>query len=299
MWILLTFLHAFFMALVNYMDEYLTHNSPVLQTESIHKKVWGLILITMLFSIFTLGFFFVFIDDFSMSQRWVFISLFSAFPMWAMFASYFYLFQKYPAHQVVPLFGLSSVWLLVLELVSWVTVTFLPILGVLFLLFGAYILDTRTLSWVIPTRLLFLMIPVSFLWAFSLFLARIVSVSDSISVFFIYQYVGIFFLGILLFLCVKPYREGFLQRVQKQGKVFVGGSIINEWFAQISFYSSMLAVSLAPLATYVSAISSIQYIFLFLLFFFFPLHKRNSISLLQVFAISLMIIGIGMIEVFQ
>lgn len=299
MWIFLTFVHAFFMALVNYMDEYLTHNSPVLHTESIHKKVWWLLLVSTLFSIFTLGVFFVFIDDFSMTQRWILVSLFSALPMVAMFGSYFYLFQKYPAHQVVPLFGLSSVWLLVLELLSWAPITILPVLGILFLLSGAYILDTKTFSWVIPTRLLFLMIPVSFLWASSLFLARIVSVSDSISVFFIYQYLGIFFLGIFLFLCVKPYREGFLERVRKQGKVFVGGSIINEGFAQISFYSSMLAVSLAPLAAYVSAISSIQYVFLFVLFFFFPLHARNSISSVQVFAIFLMIIGIGVIEVFQ
>lgn len=299
MWILLTIIHAFTMALVNYIDEFLTHNSSVFHSENIHKKVGWVLLITMLFgslSVLALSFF---IEDFSISQTGLLLSLFSAFPMTLMFASYFYLFQKFPAHQVVPLFGLSSIWLLILELFVGASIPVIPLIWVFFLLYGAYILDIGSFAWKIPTKLFEIMIPVSFLWSLSLFLIVLLPKTDSVLQFFFYQYVMIFIIWVILFCIVKSYRQGLLDRIQKQGKIFLGGSILNESLAQISFFAWMLAVSLAPLATYVTAISSVQYLFLFILFLSFPLHQRNQITYIQCIAMMLMILGILLIDIFK
>lgn len=298
MWIFLTFVHAFFMALVNYMDEYLTQITSISENQNIHKKVGWLILVSTIFGVFSLWVLSFFISDYSMTQIGLVVSFFSAFPMVAMFCSYFYLFQKFSAHQVVPLFWLSSVWLMILEIFSWDTILLIPFLWIISLLYGAYVLDSNSFTWKIPTRLLLIMIPVSFLWAFSLFLAEFVGKTDSILNFFFYQYIWIFILGIILFLCIPSYRQWFLDRCQKQGKIFVWWSIVNESFAQISFLASMLAVSIAPLATYVTAIGSVQYLMLFFLLFLFPIHKRNKIFFPQIIAMVFMILWIILIDFF-
>jgi len=270
-----------------------------MQWESIHKRIWWVLLASTIFwitSVLVLSFF---IQDFTMTQKWLYLALFSAFPMTLMFASYFYLFQKFPAHQIVPLFWLSSIWLLSFELLSGASIPFLPLLWVLSLLYGAYMLDVGSFSWKIPTKLAALMIPVSFLWAFILYLILLLPENDTVLQYFFYQFIGITCIGIWLFICVKQYRDGFIQRIQKQGKIFLWWSVLNEWLSQMSFLTSMIAVSLAPLATYVTAISSAQYLFLFILFFLFPLHERNKITPVQVFAIVLMLLGIVIIDIFK
>jgi len=299
MWLILTLIHGFTMALVNYLDEYLTHNNSVEESDNIHKRIWGVFLTSMLFwiiSVLTIGWL---IDDFSMTSRGFYISIFSAIPMIITFGAYFYLFQKFPAHQIVPLFWLSSFWLLMMELLSGATIWIFPLIGIFILICWSYLLDTWSFSWKIPTKLLWFMIPVTFLWSFNLFLVRIVSQMDSTLNMFFYQYVAITIIGILLLCFAVPYRQGFCDRLKKQWKSFFWWSIIAESIAQVSFLSSFLAISLATLATYVSAVSSIQYIFLFLLFFLFPLHKRNTILPMQIFSIFLMIIWIFLIEFFK
>lgn len=298
MWLIFTFLHAFFMALVNYLDEYLTQFTTIDKNQSIHKKVWGLILVSTLFWIFTLVGISFFISDFSMTQKGLTLSLLSSIPMVFMFSSYFYLFQKFSAHQVVPLFWLSSIWLLFLEIYSGDSISLIPLLWILSLLYGAYILDTQSYTWKIPTSLLLIMLPVSFLWAISLFIAESVSRNDSILNFFFYQYVWIIIIWIILFLIIKPYREWLIERCKTQWKIFIWWSIVNESFAQISFLFSMIAVGIAPLATYVTAVSSTQYVMLFLLLFLFPIHERNTISKHQIISVLLMMAWILLIELF-
>jgi len=296
MWLLYTLVHCLTMAVCNYFDEYLTHNNNVKDRENIHRRIGGVLLISTLFSVITLASLYLYLDSLVIQNFPLALALVSAVPMVTMWAAYFYLFQKYPAHQVVPLFGIASFWLLLIELVAGAIITPIALLGIVFLLYGAYVLDAGTLKWKIPTTLLLIMIPTSLLWAVSLFLIRVASNYADVLTLFFYQYVGIGVIGILLLTLVREYRVGFLRRIQTQGKNFLGVSFFNEAIAQVSFLSVMLAVSIAPLAVYVTALAGFQSIFLLLLFFIVPLHGRNSISSYQWAAIVLIVMGIFIIE---
>jgi hypothetical protein len=140
------------------------------------------------------------------------------------------------------------------------------------------------------------MTPVSFLWATALFLVKIASESSDVTTVFFYQYVGVGIIGLLLLTLVKPYRDGFLLRIKEQGVNFLGFSFLNETISQISFFFVMLAITLAPLGAYVTAVGGVQSIFVLLLFYFFPIHERSKITSIQWVAIGLIAMGIFIIE---
>jgi hypothetical protein len=50
MWLIFTILYSFALALVNYLDEYLTANTKVPHTSSIHTKIGGLLIISTVLS---------------------------------------------------------------------------------------------------------------------------------------------------------------------------------------------------------------------------------------------------------
>ena len=295
MWIIYALLHWALMAWCNYLDEYLSLNNSVHESKSIHEKIWGVLLISTLFWFLSILIFWFLIDSFFISQRGLIFSFFSAIPMVSTWAWYFYLLQLYPTNKVVPLFWISSIWLLIFELIFWASLWFFPLIWIFILVIGAYILDANTIKWKIPTQLFFYMLVVTSFWALTLFFIKQATIQDGSMVVFFYQYVGIFVLWIL-WLFIKPFRKGFIHRIKEQWKLFLWLSFWAEWLAQISFYFSVLAVSLAPIAAYVSAISSVQYICINILFFLFPLHERNKISLLQIFAIFIIIFWVILIE---
>ncbi len=299
MWLAYTIAHCFTMALVNYIDEYLTSNNKVNLEASIHKRIGGLILISTLFSSITIASLYIYLGDISIEAMPMYLALASAIPMVIMWCSYFYLFLLYPAHQVVPLFGLSSIWLVIMETASGSPVSLIALAGIGVLVWGAYLLDAGTFKWKIPTKLFLIMTGVSFMWASSLFLMRVASESADIVTLFFYQYIGIGLIGLVLLSLVKSYRDGLIYRLKTQGFNFVGFSLVNESLSQISFLFVMLAISLAPLAAYVTAMTGIQSIFVLMLFFFFPLHARNRITHIQWLAIVLIAIGIFIVEVWK
>lgn len=285
------------MALVNYIDEYLTHNNNVTEEASIHKRIGGLIIISTLLSVVTIGGLYAYLGgDVSIDNRALYLALASSVPMVTLWTAYFYLFLIYPAHQVVPLFGLASLWLLLIEITFGASVTLIALTGIGFLVYGAYLLDSGTFKWKIPTKLLLVMIPTSLMWAVSLFLVRQASEYSDVLTIFFYQYVGIGIIGLLLLSLIKPYRDGFTHRVKEQGVNFLGFSLLNETISQFSFLFVMLAIALAPLGAYVTALGGIQSIFVLLIFFLFPIHERSQISKNQWLAILFIVIGIFIIE---
>ena len=183
-------------------------------------------------------------------------------------------------------------------MIGW-SISLIPLIGILILLVGSYLLDTWSISWKTPTKLFIYMLPLTLLWATNHFLVKIVSFNDNIVNMFFYQYCTITILGIMIFFTVKHYREGFMYRLKHQWKKFLWISVLAESISQISFFAWALAVSLAALATYVSAVSSIQYILLFLLFFMFPLHERNRITIVEVFSMLMIVVGVFLIELFK
>jgi len=298
MWLIYIALYSFFEGLVNYFDEYLTLNNPSRkESSSIYEETGGLIIISTLFTfigIIGLGAYLgSSVFDFNQGT---YIALFSAIPMVMVWIGYFFMFTKYPAHHVVPLLGLASVWLVITEWFLGASVTFTSLIGIAVLLFGSYLLDVGDLKTRISSGLLIRMIPLSVVWAVTLFVVHIASEYNGASYVYFYQLIGIFILGVLLFGLVKPFRDGFLSRIREQKKQFLGMSVGVEIAAQLGYLSLTFATAVAPLVAYVAAVGGMKSIVLLGLLFLFPIHERNKVTTWQLLAILLVVLGVFIIE---
>lgn len=298
MWLLYILLYSFFEGLVNYFDEYLTLNNPSRkESSSIYEETGGLIIISTLFTfagIIGLG---TYLGTSALDiNQGTHIALFSAIPMVMTWIGYFFMFTKYPAHHVVPLLGLASIWLVIAEWSLGLTVTLISLVGIVVLLLGSYLLDVGDFKTRISSGLLARMIPLSMIWAITLFLVQVASEYNNASYVYFYQLIGTFILGICLFCLVKPFRRGFLTRIREQKKQFLGTSVGVEITAQFGYLSLTFAIATAPLVAYVAAVGGLKSIILIGLFFLFPLHERNKITLWQGLAIILIALGVFIIE---
>jgi len=221
MWFLLATISVFMQSLVNYLDEFLTNNNKLPEKTNIHTKVGGLILISTLMSFVGAGLMMFIPHDSVISNQARNLAVLSSIPMVAMYISYFYLLITYPVHQVTPLFLISTLWLLVIELILGGSVTIIGLLGIIILIYGAYILDAGTFKWKVPTKLLLIAIPATSTWAIALYMVRVASNSGSPIAISYLQMLSVGIIGILLLLFIKKYREGFLFRIKNQGKVWL------------------------------------------------------------------------------
>lgn len=297
MWLLFTILHMFSMAAVNYFDEFLTHSTSTSSTASLHEKIGGVLLMSALLCPIALSFLAILAPTLSLTSYGLLLSILSGFTLICVWAIYFYLFQTFSAHQVVPLFGLSSVWLLGLEIISGAAISFIALGGIVILVLGAYLLDNGSLTWKIPSKLLFYMGFNSLLWATTVFLVRQASLTNPSAAIYFWQTLTIFTLGLILFLAIKPYRHGFINRLKQERMAFIGPSILAKGTAQFSFYFGVLATATAPLAVYFTALSGLQSVFLLLLLMIFPLNQRNKTNKAQWFGIILIALGIALLEI--
>jgi uncharacterized membrane protein len=87
-----------------------------------------------------------------------------------------------------------------------------------------------------------------------------------------------------------------LFRIKHQGKKFLGLSLLNETFSETSYLFSSLAVAVAPVAAYVSAMSGVQGLFIILLMFLFPQGERTKVTKMQWIAAILITAGVFLIE---
>jgi len=296
MWFLYAIVHVFLLALVNFTDEHLATNNKLPPKADVHSKVGSVLLISTLMSFVGAGLIALITSDFQLSGEARNIALLSSIPMVTMYATYFYLLQTYPVHQVAPLFQISSIWLLVIELLFGGTISATGLVGMFVLMYGAYVLDAGTFKWKIPTKLLAIAVPATSTWAISLYMVRIASENASPIAVTFWQMLAIGTIGILLFTLVKKYREAFLFRIRNQGKLFLGLSLANETFAEAGYVFSSLAVAIAPVAAYVSAMSGVQSLFVLVLFFLFPQGKRAQVTKMQWVAVTLIVFGVFLIE---
>ena len=296
MWIIFATISIVMQGLVNYIDEFLTNNNKLSQKTDTHTKIGGLVLISTLMSFAGAGLMMLIPHDPTMSSLAKMLAIASSIPMVFMYISYFWLLITYPVHQVAPLFQISSLWLLAMELLFGGTITSVGLLGIFVLIYGAYILDAGTFKWKIPTKLLLISLPATFASALALFMARIATQSSSAISYSYYQMLAIGVVGVFLFFFVKKYREGFLFRIKNQGKLFLGMSLVNESLAEGSFLFGNMAVAIAPVAAYVSAMSGVQSVFVMLLFFLFPQGQRTKATPIQWIAVFLIAIGVILLE---
>lgn len=296
MWIIFATISIVMQGLVNYIDEFLTNNNKLPENADVHTKIGGLVLISTIMSFVGAGLMTFIPHDPTISTYAKVLAIGSAIPMVAMYISYFWLLIKYPVHQVGPLFQISSIWLLTFELLSGTTISMMGLFGIFILMYGAYILDAGTFKWKIPTKLLLICIPATSTWAIALYMAKVATATASPIAFSYYQMLGVGIIGVLLFVFIKKYREGFLFRIKNQGKVFLGLSLVNESLAEGSFLFGNMAVAIAPIAAYVSAMAGVQSVFVMLLFFIFPQGKRTKATLIQWIAVILIAIGVVLLE---
>lgn len=295
MWLLFTILFCLCLASVNYFDTYLAQSNPVSEKSSIHVQVGGVTIISTLMAVIGIVGLSFFIPSFEASKTVVFLSIASAVPMVLFWIGYFSLLVKYPSHLVVSLFPISTVFLLLLEVAFGSSITIGALIGVAVLVVGAYLLDAGSFRWKIPTALLISILPFMFLRASSWYLVRSATENASELLVSWYQLVGIFFMGVILF-AVRPYRQGFLERMKKQGKSLLGFSVINESLSQLGYVFAIFAVAVAPLATYFTALGGIQSLLLISLLYLKPIKEKAQINRVQWFAIVLLAVGVFIIE---
>lgn len=297
MWLLFAIIGNFFMALVNYSDEYLTHSSTIKQSKNIHERIGGVLLMSVLLTLIGAFISFLLAEIIFIPTQAILFALCASITITFLAAGYFYLLQIYSAHQVVPLvFGLSSIWLLGIEFMMGSLPDALSIVGIFILIVSSYLLDNGTLKWKTPTSLFKYSVLVSLFWALTgLLWAESFKFSDNNFAVYFWHLLGCFMLIFPLFI-ISPYRRGFMHRVKNEKKAFMIHSVINETFVQISFYFTMIAFSLAAYTSFVTAVSGFNSIFLLVLLFFFPIDERNYISKAQFLAIIGIVLGVGFLE---
>ena len=296
MWLIYALIHVFLLAVVSYTDEHLAIHNKLPEKSDIHTKVGSVLIMSTLMCF--VGAFILYLStrDFSLNSFTAMITAFSAITMVTYWGTYFYLLQEFPANKVAPLYQLGSIWLLLIELIFGGNISLYGLLGILTLICGAYVLDIGTFKWQIPTKLLKTAFPATSMWAITLFLVRYASKSGSIIPIYFWQLIFTGFIGIILYVVVSKYREGFLYRIKNQGKMFLSLSAINETFSETSFFFSSLAVVIAPVAAYVSSMLGVQGVFLLVLMFLFPQGERSKVTKMQVVATVLIAIGVFLIE---
>ncbi len=297
MWLIFALISFVMQSLVMYIDEHLTTKNTVADALDSHTKIGGQILASTLMSFVGATIMALIPHDPFLSNQAIALSIGSALPMViGIYISYFYLLLKFPIHQVAPVFQLSALWLLIFELLTGSTIGLGGLIGIFILLYGTYLLDTGTFAWKIPTKLFLYSLPITFVWAISMYMVRVASASGSAVAISALQMLGVGLIGVLLLIFVKKYRDGFLHRIKNQGKTFVGLSLANEAMAEGSFLFGNMAIALAPLAAYVSALGGVSSVFLVLFLVLFPLGERTKITKMQWLAILLITSGVFFIE---
>lgn len=296
MWFIYAIIHVFLMAVVNFTDEKLVTDNKLPKKPNIHTKVGSILIASTLMCFMGAALLRLITHVTILDARPMYLAVISAITMVSYWASYFYLLQFYPVHQVVPLNQISSVWLLVIELLFGGSITLVGLLGIILLMYGAYILDSGTFKWQIPTRLFLIAVPATLTWSITLFLVRKAAEWGSTTAIYYWQLITTGIIGLVLFIFVTKYREGFMYRIKHQGRKFLGLSLLNETFSETSYLFSSLAVALAPVAAYVSAMSGVQGLFIILIMFLFPVSARTKVTKMQLIAALLIMAGVFFIE---
>ncbi len=294
-----TIVSVFILAIVNYIDEYLTAKNPAAMGamgDNSHRKVGGLLIISTLMNLPGAVVAFLFVGSIATTGNVIALATVSAIAMVTLWASYFYLITRYSVYLVVPLCQLTSLWLLIIEIITNNGSLSLPgIIGVVALIIGSYLLDLGEFKWKIPGRLFLTMLPVTFVSAAGLYAFRIASDMSSGPVVAVWHLFFIGIIGIVLVVLFKDYRAGFLIRVKEQGRIFIGLSLVNESISMGAYFLSNLAIAIAPAVAYVSALSGLQGVFILILFIIFP-QKKEKITAVQIFAIVIMALAVYLIE---
>lgn len=154
MWLIYALIHVFLLAVVSYTDEHLATDNKLPEKSDVHTKVGSVLIMSTLMCFVGALILYLSTGSITINSITLIITVFSAVTMVTYLGTYFYLLQEFPANKVAPLYQLGSIWLLIIELVFGGRISYYGFLGIIILICGAYVLDTGTFKWQIPTKLL-------------------------------------------------------------------------------------------------------------------------------------------------
>ncbi len=297
-WFFIALIPPLLWGLVNHLDKFM------LSKYIKDKGVGSLLIISCLAPVLFLPFIIFFYGNnlfnilFSDILLLFFIGLTSAL------AFYFYLLsmEEEEASIVIPLFQLVPVFGYFLGfIVLGENLTLQQIFASLLILFGMTILALEVdedYHFKFKFRVFGLVALSSFLFALHDILFKKVALVENFWVSVFWQYLALFFVGILIFIFIKSFRKNFISVFKNAGGKIVTLNIFGEILYLIGNVSNSFATLLAPVVL-VLVVSSYQPLFVFLiaifLTVFFPKITTENISRKHIIhkLISILIIIIG------
>ena len=199
-------------------------------------------------------------------------------------------------YQLVPVFGLILGYYLLQE-----TLSSIELLAMAIVLIGTTIISFEIDSdnhFKVKLRTAFLMVGASFVWALSSVILKMVSLEEGVPASLFWEHVTLFFVGILLLIFVKKFRQALKETFSVISKPILTINIGNEILYMIGNWVFAFSYLLAPIAL-ILIMNSFQPIFVFiigiLLTLFAPTLGTEKISLINISQklVAIVITGIG------
>lgn len=215
---------------------------------------------------------------------------------------YMYALDEEEASIVIPLFQLIPIWGYMFSyFILGETLTWMQIVGCLLIIGGSAIItlefdEEKKIKF--KKKIILLMLLSTILFALYETLFKFVAVDVGFVISSFWEYLGVFFMGVIFYLFVKKYKISFLNLLRTQGKKIISLNVASESLTIIGNFAVNFALIIAPVALTLT-ISGVQPLFVFVigvfLTIFFPRIYKEKMSkkhLIQKM-ISIMIIVIG------
>lgn len=296
MWALLGVTASICFAITAYIDEYLTRNNPAHSAQSIHARIGPIVLTSLISNICTVITIWLTFGLPNGESQYLLQAFLSGIPTMLVLIVYLYLLDRYSVALVIPLFQLTSIWLMLIGLFSYEPISLLGCIGVLLAVCGAYVLDSTHKNGRLPSLLLTVMLINTAIWACTLvWITYLAKMLDSmLSVIFL-QSACAFVMGCFLYISMREYRQGMKMRLAHKKISFISLSIINELFSQFGYALKYFTIALAPVAAYGNVMSGLENILLILIFTLFPV-AASRITMKQILGILTISLGVVFLE---
>jgi drug/metabolite transporter (DMT)-like permease len=296
-WFLIALIGPILWAIVNHIDKFL------LSDRFEGSNVGAL----MIFSTLQCGLLipiFYFIDSNILNVNFGNIALLIFTGILSVFAimPYMYALDEEEASIVIPLFQLIPIWGYIFAFfLLGETLTLIQLVGCLLIIGGSAIItldfdEEKKIKF--KKKIILLMLLSTILFALYETLFKFVAVDAGFVISSFWEYIGVFFMGILFYIFIKKYRLSFLNLLKTQGKKIISLNVASESLTMVGNIAVNFALIIGPVALTLT-ISGVQPIFVFLigifLTVFFPNIYKEKMSkkhlIQKIISIMIMVIG--------
>jgi drug/metabolite transporter (DMT)-like permease len=205
-----------------------------------------------------------------------------------------------PFFQLVPVIGFILGYFLLRE-----TLITQQIMGALLIVAGGVVLSLELVGgrYRLKTKLVLLMLGSSFFYAINAVIFKWIAVDQGFLNSLFWDLLGKFLFGVVLFFCVRSYREAFFNLLAHNKMTIISLNAINEVIALVGEAALVLAVLYAPVAL-VQSVGGLQPAFVFVLgiviTLLFPKFGKESLErkllIQKIVGIVIMTVGVYFIE---